>query len=433
MLKKLILILFLFSIPLIAQDFKNKKITSILVVGNDDTDEDIIKREILLKPGDQFSDSLRALSEKRVSNLFLFNHVEIIPVPDNRNVSLLVNVTERFFLFPFPEIKIEDRDWDKLSYGFGLAHLNFRGRNEKLIGMVLFGYRPGFQLQYYNPWIGDKNRYTSSIFLNKYSTQHKTLDLDEQHFTASWVVGRYWSRYFSTSAGLSFEDVRVPKAWEDNMLSSKKQEQIFGLNASLNYDNRDLIAYPTNGFYTRITYYKNGFFEPKIDFSKLTFDLRRYQTFWKITLAGRIYTSLTSGDLPLYHQVYFGFGERIRGHFSEVSGPARHSFLTNLELRFSILPIRLFNLPSGFMPPSSTQNLPFGINGALFYDSGVVWSDKNQLAQGIKKRSFNINNFITGFGFGLHFRLPYVEIARLEMGFNENLESEIIFEKGPAL
>ena len=419
--------------PLFAQTFSDKKITTILVIGNETTDEDVIKRELLLQPGDLFNDSLRMLSEKRVSNLFLFNHVEIIPVPDDQNVSLLVNVTERFYLYPFPAFKIEDRDWDKLTYGFGFAHLNFRGRNEKLVGTILFGYRPGFQLEYFNPWIGDKNRYTSGFFLNKYSTLHNTLNLNEEHIIASWTVGRYWSRYFLTNLGISYEDVRVPQEWDGNMLSLKRQEKIIGLSFSLDYDNRDLIAYPASGWYTRFTYFKNGFFEPKIDYSKFIFDLRRYHTFGKFTFAGRIYSSLTSGDLPLYRQVYFGFKERIRGHFTKVTEPARQSFLSNLEIRFPILPIRLFNLPSTFLPPSSTKNLKFGLNGALFYDAGITWSDKNQVAQRINKKSFNIDNFLSGFGLALHFMLPYIEVARLELGFNEKLDSEIIFEIGTAL
>jgi outer membrane protein assembly factor BamA len=433
-LKKSILLTLFLSTILTAQHFNNKEISTILIMGNDDTHEDIIKREMLLKPGDVFSDSLRVLSQKRVTNLFLFNHVEIIPVPDDQNVMLLVNVTERFYLYPFPEFRIEDRDWDKLSYGFGLAHLNFRGRNEKLIGMVLFGYRPGFQLQYFNPWIGDKNRYTSSIVINKFSTLHKTENIDEEHIRLSWFMGRYWSRYFSTQAGVSFEDVSIPKESKSHMLSTNRQEKIIGLNFSLKYDNRDLIAYPTNGWYTNISYSKNGFFEPKIDYSKFKIDLRHYHTIGKFTFAGRVYSSLTIGDLPLYKQVYFGFGERIRGHFSKIEGPGRQSLLSNLEMRFPIVPIRLFNLPSSFLPPSSTQNLQFGINGVLFFDSGIVWSEKKQEDQFIfNTKSFNFNNFLSGFGFGLHFRLPYVEVARLEVGFNRDLDSELIFEIGTAL
>ncbi|NOG47152.1 MAG: BamA/TamA family outer membrane protein [Calditrichaeota bacterium] len=438
---KIIISVLCFTVSLFAQDFNNKKITTILVVGNDDTHEDVIKREILLQPGDSYSDSLRVLSEKRVSNLFLFNHVEIIPIPDEHNLSLLVNVTERFYLYPFPAFTIEDRDWDKLTYGFGLAHLNFRGRNEKLIGKVLFGYRPGFQLEYYNPWIGEKNRYTSDIIIHKYSTLHKTLDLDEEHLAVNWVLGRYWSRHFSTYVGFSFDDVTVPKKWATDstnafsysMISGNRQETFAGINFTIAYDNRDLIAYPAVGWYTRFSYIKNGFFEPKIDYSKYIFDVRRYQTFGKVTFAGRIYSSLTSGDLPLYRQVYFGFKERVRGHFSEVIGPSRQSLLTNFEMRFPILPIRHISLPSSFMPESSTQNLQFGLNGALFFDSGITWSEKDQPNQGILKKAFDINDFISGFGAGLHFRLPYIEVARLEMGFDEDFNSEFIFEVSTAL
>ncbi len=430
---RILYILVLIATAIFAQDFSKKKITTILVIGNDNTKEEVIKREILLQPGQLFNDSLRVLSEQRILNLFLFNHVEIIPIPDDDDVSLLVNVTERYYLFPFPEFRIEDRDWEKLTYGFGLAHLNFRGKNEKLFGIVVFGYRPGYQLQYYNPWFGDINRYTSSIFLNKYSTLHKTLNLNENHFVASWTVGRYWLRNLSSNLGVAYENIRVSERWAPNMLTSKQEENLASLSFSLIYDDRDLQAYPAKGWYTNFSFTKKGFFQPGIDFSKYTVDLRHYKSFGKITFAARTYFLLSSGDLPLYQQVYLGFNERIRGHFSEISGPSRNSFLTTFEIRFPILPIRLFNLPSGFMPASTTQNLQFGLNGAFFYDSGTTWSEKNQLAQGIIKRPLDIKNFLTGFGFGLHFRLPYLEVARLEVGFNEDLNSEIIFEIGTAL
>ena len=129
------------------------------------------------------------------------------------------------------------------------------------------------------------------------------------------------------------------------------------------------------------------------------------------------------GELPVYRKVYFGFNERLRGHFSEIV-EGNHSFIGSFEVRFPLLPEKLFNLPSVFLPPSSTRNLKFGVNAALFYDSGIVWSNKNQLG---------FKNFLSGFGAGLHFRLPYIEVARLELAFDESYNSEIIFEVGTAL
>jgi outer membrane protein assembly factor BamA len=428
--KILFITLLIIANHLSGQNFNDKQISSILVVGNEDTKEDIIKRELLLQVGDTFSDSLMTLSGKRVSSLLLFNRVEIVPVPDNDKVSLLVIVTEKFFLFPFPEFRIEDRDWDKLSYGFGLAHINFRGRNEKLIGVVVFGYRPGFQLDYFNPWIGEENRYTQGISVRKYSSEHKIQNFDEEHFYINWYGSRYWDRYFSTQIGIHYDYISVPEAdsIKTQMLTGKAKENLFGINLSFSYDNRDFIAYPSSGWFANLSFFKEGLFEPKIDYFQILTDIRHYKTFGPLTLAGRAYMLHSFGDLPLYKQVYFGFKERIRGHFSEIYS-GKHAFVTNIEMRLSILGVRHYNMPSVFLPESSTQNLKFGLNAALFFDTGMVWGP-NENGKNVK---FKFDNFLKGFGLGLHFILPYVEVARLEIGFDENQNSEIIFEIGTAL
>ncbi|MCB0282754.1 MAG: BamA/TamA family outer membrane protein [Calditrichaeota bacterium] len=418
-----IFLFFSFASILFAQNFTDKTISSIMVIGNDMTDDDVIKREMLINIGDVYSDSLIDLSEKRIFNLALFNYVDIIEVPDNNNVSLLISVTERFYLFPYPEFRIEDRDWDKLTYGFGMAHVNFRGRNEKLLGVVLFGYRPGFEIEYANPWIGTKARYTNSISIRKYSTMHRTMDFDENHFAVNWNIGRFWTRYFSSILGFYYDHVKVPQEIAPIMLSEQRKEDLFGLALSFNFDNRDLTSYPSRGWYTKVALYQNGFFEPDINYFQYSLEAKHYKTIGNFTLAGRVSTLQTLGDLPIYKLVYFGFTERLRGHFSEVY-PGKHSAIANFEIRMPLLGEQLFSLPSAFLPPSSTRNLKFGLNAALFYDTGIVWS---------YKREFGLKNFLQGFGVGLHFRLPYVEVARLELAFDEAANSEIIFEVGTSL
>ncbi len=431
MLNKIIILLLIFIPTLsISQGdlFSNKTVSSILIVGNNNTKDEVIKRELLLDIGDTFNDSLRVLSEKRIYNLFLFNHVEIIPVPDNKDVGLLINVTERLFLFPFPELRIEDRDWDRITYGFGLAHVNFRGRNEKLYGLVLFGNRPGYQFEYNNPWLGSREkRYTNSIIIQRFEspTRLQGFSFDETRFITSWSVGRYWNRYFFNTIGLRFESIKVPAAYKQFTPSSTVKDEFFGISLSTVYDNRDLSAYPTSGWYTVFSIFKDGIFDDHVDYFQYGFDLRKYHTFGGITFVGRLYTLQTIGDLPFFKNVYFGYGERIRGHFSDIF-EGKHAFSSNIEMRFPIIPRFLIDLPSIFLPESSTQNLSFGLNGALFYDGGLVWK---------RAREFSLSNenYLHGFGAGLHFLLPYVELARLEIGFNENLQSEFIFEVGASL
>jgi hypothetical protein len=43
---------------------------------------------------------------------------------------------------------------------------------------------------------------------------------------------------------------------------------------------------------------------------------------------------------------------------------------------------------------------------------------------------YTIDNFKTGFGFGFHIHLPYVEIFRVDIGFDGNLDSQVIVEVG---
>ena len=61
------------------------------------------------------------------------------------------------------------------------------------------------------------------------------------------------------------------------------------------------------------------------------------------------------------------------------------------------------------------------MSAALFIDTGIVWVNPDEYTK---------DNFKTGFGFGLHFHLPYVEIFRIDLGFDGNLDSQVIVEVG---
>jgi outer membrane protein assembly factor BamA len=92
------------------------------------------------------------------------------------------------------------------------------------------------------------------------------------------------------------------------------------------------------------------------------------------------------------------------------------------ELRFSLLPIRYFNLAPSIPELSGYfNNLPFGISGALFYDTGVAWNN------GILPTS---DTFISGFGYGLHIHLPYIELIRIDHAFNQDGDSQFIVDIG---
>ncbi len=403
-------------------DLNGRTVADIVVMGNDHTRKQVIVRELLFNEGDAINDSLLNASKKRIENLWLFNRVELIPVPNGTDITLLISVTERLYLFPFPTLVVEDRDWSKLTYGFGIAHENFRGRNEKVFASALFGSRPGYTLSYLNPWIHDKLHFTAGFYLQKYTFGNHSYDFDENHLYMSFNFGKYWTRNAFSKLSFIRDEISVDEPFAHRMNTGNSSETNYGLGLLNLYDGRDLYAYPGTGWYTQLNIKKYGFFEEAIDYWKTTLDVRRYYTWQPFILAGRVYSIYTGGDLPVYDRVYLGFTDRIRGHFYEIR-EGKHSLLFNGAIRFKILPVRYVTLPQDIFPSYLTRNLKFGLNGGLFWDSGIIWNEKRQLA---------IDNFLSGFGVGLHFRLPYIEVLRLDLAFDEHMKAQFIVENGVA-
>jgi outer membrane protein assembly factor BamA len=391
-------------------------LSAIYIVGNDHTHEDVILRELLFSAGDTATDSLLAASKKRLENLWLFNRVEFMPLPGNGDWSLLISVTERLYIFPYPVFNFEDRDWKKLTYGFGFAHENFRGRNEKLYLSLSFGERPGWHFTYFNPWVNSKWHLLTGFYIRKYIMQNHSDKFDENHLYLAVNFGKYWTRYFHSNLSVTRDRIRL--ADSASLYYHPSTETNYGLNFSNALDTRDLYAYPSRGQYLFFRLRYQGFFEPQPDYWQYVFDLRQYLNFKRLILAGRLHTKQSIGTLPIYDRVYFGYDERIRGHFSEVK-EGRHSFLASIDLRFPLLPVRYLTFNTGLLPELYTKNLKFGVNAGLFLDSGVVWKTK---------REFGVTNFNSGFGAGLHFLAPYIEVLRFDLAFNEKLSSEFIME-----
>jgi outer membrane protein assembly factor BamA len=408
------------------QDFPKKPINQIIIVGNDHTDSEVIERELLFSRGEVVSDSILTESKNRILNLWLFNRVEFYPLPDGKNVNLLISVTERLYIFPYPEFRLEDRDWKKLTYGFGIAHENFRGRNEKVYLALLFGNRPGYQLSYFNPWVNRKLHLTTGFYLKKYSKESRETYLkdntiqsfDENHFYMSLAFGRYWTRYFYNRIYLTRDQIRVGSQHKQVMQTGTTTDVDYGIFFQTVFDNRDLYAYPSAGWYTKFEIAKQGLFVPEINYWQYDIDIRKYISWKKLIFAGRISTLQSFGDLPIYDKVYFGYNERIRGHFSEIHS-GKHIFVSSFEMRFPIIKPYYFDFLDSIFSGSATKDLRFGLNAGIFADTGIIWSRKNE---------FGTKNFISGFGAGIHILMPYIEVLRIDYAFDEDLQPETILE-----
>ena len=167
-----IIIILLLSFSLKAQ----KTISSILINGNNKTKKEIILRELELKLDSVYSqDELKIKilkSKNNLTNLKLFNFVEIKSLEADQDVEIYINVIEKWYIWPYPIFELSDRnfntwweefsennysDFSRINYGVFLNWENFRGRNELLKLKIRKGFKEHYLVSFQSPFI-NKNK-----------------------------------------------------------------------------------------------------------------------------------------------------------------------------------------------------------------------------------------------------------------------------------
>ena len=405
----------MFAQTLIDSSLVGKKIVSIQIQGNDKTKPSVILREMKQKVGDSLDPYLLENDRKRIQNLYLFNRVIISAEPEEEDARIRIVVTEQWYLFPFPVLFINEGDWNKLSWGAGLTYLNFRGRAETLVFVFWLGYNPSIHIDYANPWFGGKrNLFTgANLFYSHVRSKHFQEEaVTEKHLGLQWTIGKRFGPHTFPSISVGYKEVTFSPSVPGQTLSSDGRDRLPFLGFTLIWDHRDLKEYPHTGWYVRLTAKKTGFPTMPADYFKYGFDLRKYFPLGPCTLALRTKANLSGRKIPLYDRVFLGYGERVRGHFFEKS-EGENMALASVAFRFPLLPVRYFNL-SGH--PYFT-NLKFGVSLGLFADTGLTWFQKEKIKSSMLQ---------TGYGLGLHLHLPYINLLRLEVAFDERGNEQFI-------
>ncbi|HTG55398.1 MAG TPA: POTRA domain-containing protein, partial [Niabella sp.] len=204
--------------PFVASDYSNNYSTpfvvgEIIIEGNKRTKPYIIQRELPFKPGDSIylPDLVKGfeISRQQLVNTTLFNEV-IISLKSFRGyvVDILIQVKERWYIFPIPYLKPVDRnlnEWakqgysaDRINYGFKFTYNNFTGRNDKLKLWLITGYTQQVQFQYDQPYANKSLKHGYKIgFSYSFNREinYATID-NQQRFVDSLGEGiKQWSAH----------------------------------------------------------------------------------------------------------------------------------------------------------------------------------------------------------------------------------------------
>jgi len=400
---------------------------NVIIRGNELTKDFVIIREMSLKQGSRITEQALAYDRERIYSLGLFNRVEIWTAPtDSVNADILVEVHERWYLFPYPILGIRDRDWSRLYYGVGLLHYNFRGRDEKLSCSLVLGYNPSVSLYYRNPFLDQAGTtfLEAQIALNKVSNRSQQFapgesDYDERHVSFGLTVGKRLGieNTFWLSAGYEIVDLSGHIPVRTLSPGGVDRYPIFGFGYT--YDTRDLASYPAYGTLLAASVTTFGMPSDFVNYIRYAADARRYIPLpGNLVLTGRIFTNLVAaGPLPAYNHVYFGYSERIRGHFKEIL-EGENIFGMSSEFHVPIVPARFFTV--GFLP-SAFSVWKFALIGTVFGDAGTTWYRGEPLA---------VDQLVKGYGCGLNVLLAYDAVLRFEYAWNEHRQGQFILDAG---
>ena len=425
-------------------------VSDIAINGNDVTKSSIILKELTFSVGDtipaaEWDEELR-LSKENVQNTTLFNFVDFECHENDDEISVFIDVTERWYFWVYPYISYADRninawyeadDIKRFSYGFDTEHRNFLGKKNLLKMTFIAGYNQNYSFSYDIPYLVDKHYFGVELGAAykrdkevAYTTENNKIlyfngDDEFARQSALMFVEPYFrfghrNKLFLNFSynNTSYHDT-LPSLNPDFIKSEQTDLQYFVLSLTFKNDYRDEQNYPLDGHYFEVLLEKIGLgvFEtsPDVFYGKITAD-------WYQPIKGRWYwasnlTMKMSDDYDAPYSFNQGLGYKndyVRTYELYVIDAMNFALVKN-NLKYAILnPVTRY-LP--FIKNERFGKIHFALYANVFFDCAYSWKVPENTT------SFLDNKFIFGTGLGLDFVTYYDKVIRFEYGVNDMGES----------
>jgi outer membrane protein assembly factor BamA len=425
-------------------------INRVLIIGNKRTRDQIISRELSLKPGDTIrSDKLTETllwDKRKIYNLRLFNTVTIRSLEMSpSSIDLLVDVQERWYTWPAPIFELSDRnfndwwqnynhDFARVNYGIKLDQYNVRGRNETLRMTAQFGFTQRFDLSYTIPYI-DKKQKQGLSFGFEYGNPKNIAYFTKDHilqfinakeplrvYTAGSIAYTYRKSFFETHAiSLGFRRTKISDTivtLNPNYYSgASNQQQYATLSYSFRSEHRDVVMYPLKGYQFTGYIEKVGFgFEGNVNRWVANITYAYHHTLSRGYYLSNFSSAFISDPSSQPYSQYSALGYQrqiLRGYeIYVIEGP---KFFVNKTTFKKKIFSRVWHYDN--MPLEQFRHLPFAVYLKTFVDVGYVENYPYYQEKNIN--TLLTNKFLAGAGGGLDLICPYDVVFRLEYAFTK--------------
>src|SRR6266513_400463 len=388
-------------------------VNRINIEGNTRTKDKVIRREVLVAPGDVFNTVRVDITKKRLENLGYFAKVETYPeetdVPGRKDLTILV----------------QEKRTGSLSFGAGFSTVDqlvgfveltqgnfdllnwptFTGGGQKFRMRIQYGtQRKDFLLNVVEPYFLDRRlSLGGSLFYTE--ADYLSVDYNQRNYGFSFELRKPLTSFMYASLAYQLQNVEIYNVAFDAPAAIKLQEGTFtesNILSSIVFDRRDNALLTRAG--QRITfspYVAGGFLGGDVQIYGWDLEGSQYFHFpWDTILLinGEVATVNqwgSGGDVPIFERLFLGGSNNLRGFpFREV-GPqdengeptgGKTMARTTIEWTFPIIE---------------------KARGAVFYDTGFVNSEA---------WSFGFNHIASDIGVGLRLDLP-IGPLRLDYGY----------------
>jgi len=418
-------------------------VRAVLVEGLVRTDPELVRRRILLKPGDPLSQSKLLESQRRLYDLGIFARVEAAiqnpdGVEDSKYVVLQVEEARKWSLnsgvgAEITQIGGSFQSFDAPAGGagfsprvlLGVSRSNFLGQGHTVGAQTRVSTIQQLStLTYQAPQFRDRqnlNLTFTALFDNSRSVRtfnsrrlETSAQLGQRVSRASTLLYRYSIRRVSIEAQtLKIQPQLIPRL--------AQPVRIGVASATFIQDHRDNPLESTKGFYNTVDFALAAApFASNSDFVRL---LGRNSTYHRLGrdmvlarttsmgyLRGFDTRGLIERDVPLPERFFAGGANTHRGFPENQAGPrdlltgfplgGKAMFVNGTELRFPMV--------------------GHSVGGVLFHDAGNVYQELSKLT--LRARQRDVRDFdymVHTVGFGIRYRTP-VGPVRLDVGFSPN-------------
>jgi outer membrane protein insertion porin family len=346
------------------------------ISGNENTQDQVIRRELPVVPGDDLNTVKMEAGRSRLNNLGYFSNIDIRANPTEQQgfKDIDINVTEKStgsvnFGAGFSSIDslVGFIDLTQTNFDIG-GWPNFRGAGQRFnLGLRYGTRRRDFNLAFTEPWfLGRKLSFTTELF---FRDQFFLSDFyDQQNFGGSFSFRKPLGEHSYAELTYTAQSVRIRNIdLEASEIIRREEGEFFQSKIDLSWvhDTRDNVFTTRTGHKVELGGLYSGLGGDVdvygINVSGSQFFLLPWDTIFSIE--GSFRTVDGSGTVPIFERLFLGGANNLRGfQFREV-GPKDE------------LGEPIGGQTSAYASFEYTFPIVEKVRGAVFYDVGVVSGD----------------------------------------------------------